>query len=89
MFTNMTEVKKANKEKGGHFFDKNTLRFFNSRIESSLLKNKYFITSEWYGEGFKRLYTIREALKDGSIKTIGKFQEHKTKELAKEAIKKI
>ena len=89
MFNNITEVKKANKEKGQHFFNRETLAFFGSKIYPELYTvqgRQFFITSE---DNFNRtqiLFTIREAMPDGSIETLGEFLQHETKEQATFAI---
>jgi len=96
-FKTIAEVKQANKQAGLHFFDKKTMEFFNSRIESTLINKKdnnrqYFITSEQFtglGEYIgKRLFTIREVKENGEIKTIGEFQGYNTKQEAKKELKK-
>lgn len=82
MFKNIEEIKKRNAEIGHHFFEPGTMAFFGSRIEdvrqgSKLADGRFFVTSEqdkglgvraWDG---KRRYTVRMAMPDGSIKTIG------------------
>ena len=45
-FKTLADFKRAHKAAGGHFFDRGAMRFFESRIESGLLKGGYFITSE-------------------------------------------
>lgn len=88
------EAKRINKEKGFHFFDRDTMRFFNSRIEKDalqfgqLIDNKYFVTSEQFvpshGKPDKRKYTVRKYYPDtGNVKTIGEFQEFATKKQAR------
>ena len=77
------DVITANKVNGYHFFDKSTMRFFNSRImtklnEGYLINNKYFITSEKFDDNSPRLYTIREYIGDGDIDTVGEFQQFRT-----------
>ena len=42
----MSDARGLYKQCGGHFFDRDTMRFFNSKIVSSLYKNRCFITSE-------------------------------------------
>jgi hypothetical protein len=67
MFKDIAEVKAANKAAGSHFFSPNTMRFFNSIIESSLYKNQCFITSEKPPHG-PRIYRVRKVKgNDGSI----------------------
>jgi hypothetical protein len=89
MFKNITEVKKANKAKGQHFFSKDTLAFFGSNVYAGLYtvgNRQFFITSEDNFNRTKKGYTIREALPDGDIKTIGEFLQYATKEQALFAI---
>ena len=71
MFDTMAEVKKANKEIGHFFFSKDTMRFFDSRVESVLYKNQCFVTSEKACfEDYTRVYTVRQVESDGEINTI-------------------
>ena len=77
----------------GHFFDKDAMRFFNSRIPSggySNGKEVFFITSEKYNSDSKRAYTIRKlTIKTGSIETVGEFQQYKTSTKANKEAKKL
>ncbi len=54
---------------GYNWFAPETMRWWKSKVESSLIKGRYFISSEddWRGN---RIYCVREALEDGRIKTI-------------------
>lgn len=71
MFKTIADVRQANKESGGYFFSRDTVRFFGSRVESSLYAGRYFITSEKAGfSSTLRKFTIREALPDGSVNTV-------------------
>ena len=75
-----------------YWFTADTMRFFNCRISELCWKIKdkiYFISSEKQCKKYDRLYTIRLCLTDGEIKTIGKFQEYKTKNEARHIIKGI
>ncbi len=88
---NIKEIKRINKEKGYHFFSKDTMRYFNSRV-SSFTKGRYFITSEKMdslrsGKEYPREYTIRFLRKDGSIETVGELGEFKTLDDAKRMLK--
>lgn len=76
MFKTISQIKQANKIAGGHFFDKETMKFFGSKIESKVLQGRFFITSEKYPDG-KIFYSARKANDDGRIATLG--QDH-TKE---------
>lgn len=81
-YTDMADVRAANEATGGHWFERGTMRFFNTRICSRLIAGKRFITSE-RGPDERTRYTIREARPDGSIDTIGEFQQFGTLAAAK------
>ena len=87
-YKSIDEIKRANKEKGHHFFDSDTMRFFRSRILSYIEEN-YFITSEKFDDGSPRVYTVRIALEDGTIHSVSEFQQFKTIAQAKAFIKKL
>jgi len=76
MFDTMDEVRAANEAIGHYFFSPATRRFFRSRIGSKLYGSKYFVTSEQFDDNSPRLYTIRYVYPDGSITTIGNFQQY-------------
>lgn len=84
----LADVKAANKAAGSHWFDRDSMTFFNTRIESKLLAGNYFITSELL-HGFPRRYSIRQAQPDGNIATIGEFQGFTTRAAAMAAIKEL
>ncbi len=88
-FKTLAEFKAAYKATGMHFFDTKTKRFFNSRIESGLLKGKYFITSESDMRNENRFFNIREIQPDLQIRTIGEFNTLRTKDRAKDLIKSL
>ncbi len=70
------DIKRNNKQNSRYFFDKQTMKFFNSKIESKLYADNTFITSERENLQIPRTYTIRIALDNGrEIGTIGKFQQ--------------
>lgn len=73
------EIRLRNKEAGGHFFDRETIAFFNSRI-SETTYGRYFVTSEQFvasdGEREPRRYTIRRFNEDHTIDTVGSFQQY-------------
>jgi hypothetical protein len=96
-FQTMADVKAANQSIGSHWFERSTMRFFNTRIESKLMTRgpseaapggrQVFITSERMDENHAREYTIREAKPDGDIDTLGEFQGYKTLEDAQRAVR--
>ena len=58
----ISKIKAANKAAGHHFFDRATMRFFQSRIERGLYQGKggvFFITSEQIHED-GRTYSVRQ-----------------------------
>ena len=72
----ITMIKKNNKQNSRYFFDKQTMKFFNSKIESKLYADNTFITSEQQDYQTPRTYTIRIALDNGKeIENIGEFQK--------------
>lgn len=59
----IADAKKLNKENGNFFFDAGAMRFFNSRIETDIIRGKFFVTSEQFiDREYKapRKYTVRE-----------------------------
>lgn len=70
------------------WFEPGAMRFFGSKIESSLLKGEFFITSECCGAGHPRLFSVRRATAEG-IATIGECQAYKTKADARDAVKEL
>jgi len=81
----MADVKRINAEQGYYFFSRPTMKFFNSRIESELLGQKYFITSERMDSEHPRNYRVREFNKvTGNITTVESgLSPFKTKEEAR------
>ena len=88
-FKTIADVRAANRVKGQHFFDAGTMRFFNSKVESSLYAGRYFITSERFRYDDPKTYTIREAKEDGDIDTIGEFCAYKDIETAREEVRRL
>jgi len=81
------DAKQRNEETGHYFFSPDTMRFFRSQVETSLLKGNYFVTSELAPYDKKRKYTLREIDWDsGDINTIGKFYSHDSVDDAEEAL---
>jgi hypothetical protein len=68
------DVERLNSAKGKHFFSDDTMRFFSSKIETDLIRGRFFITSE-KNRDERRRFTIRAAFDDGSIETCGDFQQ--------------
>ena len=70
----------------GHFFDRATMKFFNSRVIQDVfcgVDNCYFVTNERYDSSNPRLFTLRKYNPStDSIETVGEFQAYETKFLA-------
>ena len=92
-FYNTDEIRKVAK---GHFFDKDSMRFFDSRVCVEAFDGPagvFFVTSERF-RGFgcpdgPRLYTVRRFdRKTGAVTTPGTFQAFKTRTAAGIAAKR-
>lgn len=80
----ISEIQRKHQGERGHFFDRDTMRFFGSRILSdveSLPDGALFVTSEKPPHG-SRAYAVREAIEDSghvSIDTVGEVCEYPTR----------
>lgn len=83
----IAELKALSRENGYNWFDPSTMRFFASRIESGIIKGKYFITSEKNFDGTRRFFSVRSFDEKGDIDTIGEFQAYRNKDAARTAIR--
>ena len=73
MYT-LATMKRINQEHGFHFFDDDTMRFFQSRVTDADTTTGLFITSE-RREGHSRLYTIRRFIPEtGDVEDVSDFQ---------------
>lgn len=77
---------------GSHYFDKDTMRFFNSKLLDPIYPDggagvTYFVTSE-RGPGMARRYSVR-VFKDCGVKTVGEFQQYRTADAAKTAARRL
>ncbi len=85
----MADVKAANQAIGNHWFDRSSMRFFNTRIESGLIGGRWFITSERFDDNAPRKFTVRRADPDGSVDTEGDFQQYRTLDDARMAARQL
>lgn len=91
-FNTVREMKKFSQKTDHHFFDDDAMRFFNSTIYTPIYHGKgeenwnYFVTSEYYEEGWPKLYSVRRMLEDGDTETVGEFQQYESFEDAEAAI---
>lgn len=80
----ITEMKEQNKAVGQHWFSKDAMRFFNTRIVSPPNKANIFITSEHNWDESPK-YTLRWfRTTDATVHTLGEFNEIETLEEARE-----
>lgn len=88
--TNIASVKAAHQAgELNKWFTPGAMRFFNSKVPPNVYGNRYFVTSEQYDYDSPRLYTIREIMDDGSINTVGEFQQYETLTAARVAARKL
>lgn len=89
------EIKRANDRAGFHFFEPDAMRFFRSRVLPTVYGEGYFVTSEQFVTHYPeyhtepRAYTVRHALADGSISTVGEFQQYATAREAQKAAREV
>lgn len=95
-YRDVYDIELANKQAGQHFFDRDTMRFFRSRVcgEIASLPNgaALFVTSEQFeyrGDRHARKYTIRMARPDGHIDQVGNFQWFGSRDSAVRMMRKI
>jgi hypothetical protein len=75
------EISKANRENGGTWFSLAEMRIFDRRISEKVYptpEGTYFVSSERYGEGSVRRFSVRLALPSGGISTAGELGVFKT-----------
>ncbi len=90
-YTSINQIIDEAKNAGSHFFSKDTLRFFSSRIHSEIYGGCYFITSERdnYRDNNPRFYTIRKYEGGLKVETVGEFCQYTSKAQAISAVKKL
>ena len=82
-FPSLDDIKSANRARGFHWFDKETIAFF-STVFGTYVGYGVFITSEKprWAEGLRR-YSVRVAGDDGQVHTFGGFQGYRSRSIAK------
>ena len=90
----ISDIKRENRTSGYHFFEANALRFFNSKISSTVYQGEggvFFVTSEQFvptdgSPPYPRMFTVRRFMPEtGDVRTASTFQEFKTVEEARAA----
>lgn len=75
----INEMKIRSMQMDHHFFDPDSMRFFDSRICTGADDNGLFVTSERFDRTSPRLYTIRRFIYEtGAVETVGEFQQYAT-----------
>lgn len=76
-FFTVRDVREAHQGVGRHFFDRDTMRFFRSRIcaQGRVYGGRFFVTSEKKCfDDYRRVYQVREVTPDGAdIETRGQY----------------
>ena len=88
-FRSIYDIKLANRQHGHHWFEPSTIRFFKSRVGDTTYGGRFFVSSEQFDYKSPRLYSVRVALDDGSVETVGDFQEYASRSGAVSRIKSI
>lgn len=78
LYATLYDIKLANIASGGFWFERKTMRFFNSRLHGGVIGGRFFITSEQQDSTYPRLYSVRMAHADGDVSTCGKFQAYQS-----------
>lgn len=86
MYKSLFDVINANRAAGYDWFDRETMDFFDSKIELEVFptsKGAYFVSSEQLhgpdGYVTPRLFSVRFIDAEGRVTTSGDFQGHDTK----------
>lgn len=87
-YKNITEIRVANDNRGHHWFEPDTMKFFKSIVYPTVYGGCYFVTSEKGPDNVRR-YSVRVCNLDGSISTVSNFQEFGTAAKAKAYAKSL
>ena len=82
----MARIIAANEAAGHHFFEPATMQFFNSTVYPRVFGGRYFITGERFDEHHPEQFTIRVALDNGHVNTVGDFQGFDSHQGAEDAV---
>lgn len=84
----MAEFIRLNKRRGQHWFDRDTIRFFQSRF-GPLVKGRYFISSEKSPYDVRKWSIRKVNWKTGQVDTISEFGGFKTESQAKRRLSEL
>lgn len=89
----MSQIRACNRERGHHWFERGTMRFFNSRVGRSVYQGPggvYFVSSERYDETHPRTFSVRKFNpRDCSVGTVGDFQRFPFDHMAADEAKRL
>lgn len=86
----ISEMKELNKQKGGHWFDKGSMNFFNTQIETQPNKENIFITSDRMNYDDPKKYSLRWFNSEThDVVTLGDFNSYQSLDSAREARKEF
>lgn len=60
-------IRAANKAAGHHWFDRDTMKFFASKVHPTVYGGKYFIASKRYDDDSEAVWTVHIAESDGKV----------------------
>jgi len=88
LYGSIAEIRAANKAAGDHWFEKDTLRFFDGIVpeDQEVVHGRFFVSSEQFNSDSPRLHTLRHVNAAGGIDTVGHFQQFETFDDARAAL---
>jgi hypothetical protein len=88
LYGSIAEIREANNAVDQHWFDKDTLRFFDGIVpeDQAIIHGRFFVSSERYDEKSPRLHTLRVVNRKVGIDTLGAFQQFATFDEARDAL---
>ena len=91
-YRTLDDIKERNRRLGHCWFSPDTMRFFSSRVQSTIYPTKdgraYFVTSE-RGPDNIRKYSVRVAFPSGLVNAVGEFQQYRTGRAAHAAARRL
>ena len=89
LYGSIAEIREANKAAGQHWFEKDTLRFFDGIVpeDQPIVHGRFFVSSEQFDSRSRRMHTLRYANPDAAINTVGDFQQFDSFDEAREALR--
>lgn len=89
----MASIRACNRERGHHWFERGTMRFFNSRVGRSVYQGRggiYFVSGERYDERQPLRFSVRKFNpRDCSVDTVGDFQKFGFQSAAADEAKRL